>query len=139
MVEQMIRKFFACLCACFALLGGSALAASGTVLLQGGATWSASSSACSDVIAGSVSAFGSSYTVLSCGLDPVVQGATLTLRQSGSTSSFLLTVTSITATPSTVVSPSSPVPTDAASLYVVVLAGLIVGCFGVGYLGGVHQ
>jgi len=142
----MMRKFFAALCVCFALLGGSAFAASGNVVFDAGwvgGTVVAASSSCADVTV----VIGARYPgwTITCTGDPLVIGSTVRAQLGGSVATA--NVISITATPAVALPPdpvasqpvSSGVPSDAPSLYVVVLAGLIVGCFGVGYLAGVQQ
>jgi len=132
----MMRKILLIVAACVALCGGSAFAASGVVTFANhGFFYSVASNSCADVRANFVQ-YGN--VAFSCSSDPVVVGTTIVQgRADGVGGTGTIVVTAITATAAG--SSSGVVPSDAASLYVVVLAGLLVGVFALGYQNGVTQ
>jgi len=132
----MMRIVYGLFFAVLSLLAGHASAASGALTTSWGSSGVAASSSCADVLL-AVAAMHPDHTFTSCEADPVVVGTWI-----DGTGSF--SITSISATPSVAVppevTPSEPVggtPVDSSQLYAVVLAGLIVGVFALGYLGGI--
>jgi len=112
---------------------GRSFAASGVWTEANGTVHSVASSSCADVRAGFNAQFPSA--VVSCSSDPIVVGSVVFVQWSASSASGV-NVATLTATSS---APVSTIPTDSASLYVIVLAGLLVGVFALGYQNGVTQ